>query len=100
MLYSAFPSLAKNLAPMAAAHGLKSLTLPNSVNTVYLDSTSLIQDAFKPLIASLDADMEQQICVSLDAEWNISRRVGVSVLQIAPHLPVNMIYIIPVGQNF
>ncbi|KAJ7925682.1 hypothetical protein B0H13DRAFT_2266228 [Mycena leptocephala] len=51
MLYSAFPSLAKNLAPMAAAHGLKSLTLPNS----YLSH-------FKPLIASLDADMEQQIC--------------------------------------
>ncbi|KAJ6534546.1 hypothetical protein B0H10DRAFT_1972477 [Mycena sp. CBHHK59/15] len=56
-------SLTKNLTPMAVAHGLKSLTLPMSVKTMYLDSMSLVQDTFKPLIAILDADTQTHMCV-------------------------------------
>ncbi|KAJ7434171.1 hypothetical protein FB451DRAFT_1379978 [Mycena latifolia] len=96
MLCAAFPSLAENLTPIAVAHGLESLSLPATVKITYLDSISLVQDAFKSFVAALDADQQAHLCVSLDAEWNMSRRVGVSVLQIAPHLSPNTIYIIPV----
>ncbi|KAJ7466068.1 hypothetical protein FB451DRAFT_1369813 [Mycena latifolia] len=95
MLCAAFPSLAENLTPIAVAHGLESLSLPATVKITYLDSISLVQDAFKSFVAALDADQQAHLCVSLDAEWNMSRRVGVSVLQIAPHLSPNTIYIIP-----
>jgi hypothetical protein len=100
MLCAAFPSLAKNLTPIAAAHGLKSLTLPTTLKITYLDSASLVQDAFKSLVAMIDSDEQARLCVSLDAEWNISRRLGVSVLQIAPHSSPNTIYIIPVSCEF
>ncbi|KAJ7479110.1 hypothetical protein FB451DRAFT_1172230 [Mycena latifolia] len=96
MLCTAFPSLAKDLTPMAAAHGLNSLTLPTELKVVLLDSMNLIQDAFLSLVGPLDSDNQAHICASLDAEWNISRRVGVSVLQIAPHSHPSLIYIIPV----
>jgi hypothetical protein len=97
MLYTAFPSLLKNLTPIAAAHGLRSLTLPTSIQVTYLDSLSLAQDAFKPLIAHLDSNTDQHCCISLDAEWNVSRRIGVSVLQIAPHVFPDTIFVIPVS---
>ncbi|KAJ7482500.1 hypothetical protein FB451DRAFT_1170367 [Mycena latifolia] len=41
-------------------------------------------------------DVPTHVCVSLDAEWNISREVGVSIIQIAPHSEPDSIYIIPV----
>ncbi|KAJ7831578.1 hypothetical protein B0H13DRAFT_1915396 [Mycena leptocephala] len=95
-LCAAFPSLAKDLAPMAAAHGLKSLSLPTELKIMRLDSTTIVQDAFTSLIGPLDSDKSAHICASLDTEWNLSRRVGVSVLQIAPHSHPNTIYIIPI----
>lgn len=56
MLCTAFPTLAKDLTPMAAAHGLKSLTLPTEVRKTLLDSMNLVSDAFKSLIGLLDTD--------------------------------------------
>ncbi|KAJ7433193.1 hypothetical protein FB451DRAFT_1196390 [Mycena latifolia] len=46
MLCTAFLSLAKDLTPMAAAHGLNSLTLPTELKVVLLDSMNLIQDIY------------------------------------------------------
>ncbi|KAJ7866109.1 hypothetical protein B0H13DRAFT_2352691 [Mycena leptocephala] len=57
MLLAAFPSLAEKLTPMAAAH------------------VNLIESALSSLIAPLDIDPRAHLCVSLDAEWNISRQV-------------------------
>jgi hypothetical protein len=52
------------------------------------------------LLAPLDLDSNAHLCVSLDAEWNISRRIGVSILQIAPHSNPDIIFVIPVGTHF
>ncbi|KAJ7838160.1 hypothetical protein B0H13DRAFT_2367672 [Mycena leptocephala] len=96
MLLAAFPSLAEKLTPMAAAHGLKSLTLPTILAVNYLGTVNLVESALSSLIAPLDIDPRAHLCVSLDAEWNISRQVGVSILQIAAHSEPDIIYIIPV----
>ncbi|KAJ7664028.1 hypothetical protein DFH06DRAFT_944440, partial [Mycena polygramma] len=75
MLHAAFPPLAENLTPVAAAQGLRSLALPAELSVVQLDSQALVQDAFTSLIGPLDSDKSMHICASLDAEWNVSRRV-------------------------
>ncbi|KAJ7719728.1 hypothetical protein B0H16DRAFT_1794348 [Mycena metata] len=96
MLYAAFPSLTEKLTPIAAAHGLTSLSLPSSLSVDVLESASLVESAISSLMSPLDIDPTAHLCVSLDAEWNISRHVGVSVLQLAPHSDPDTIYIIPV----
>ncbi|KAF8133168.1 hypothetical protein K438DRAFT_1998221 [Mycena galopus ATCC 62051] len=96
MLLTAFPTLGEKLTPMAAAHGLKSLCLPPSVEVTFLGAVNLVESALSSLLAPLDLDPAENLCMSLDAEWNISRQVGVSTLQIAPHSEPDIIYIIPV----
>ncbi|KAJ7825530.1 hypothetical protein B0H13DRAFT_1918616 [Mycena leptocephala] len=96
MVLAAFPALGENLTPMAAAHGLKSLSLPPSLNVNLLGTVNLVESALSSLISPLDIDPAAHLCVSLDAEWNITRHVGVSTLQIAPHSEPDVIYVIPV----
>jgi hypothetical protein len=96
MIYEAFPSLSKNLAPVAAAYGLKPINLPDTAKVSVLDTTELTESTLASIMAPLDVNPDAHLCVSLDAEWNISRRVGVSVIQLAPHSEPDSIFIIPV----
>jgi hypothetical protein len=96
LLHAAFPSLAEKLTPMASAYGLKELKLPDSLRTIVLDSPTLVEGVLSSLLSSLDLDKNAVLAVSLDAEWNVSRHIGVSIIQIAPHSQPNEIYIIPV----
>jgi hypothetical protein len=81
---------------MAAAHGLKALELPQSLQVQFLGTASLVDAALSSLMASLDDNPNHCLCVSMDAEWNISRTLGVSVIQIAPHSEPDSVFIIPV----
>jgi hypothetical protein len=99
MVYSAFPSLAQNLTPVAAAYGLTQLELPDSLKITWLGTSELVETTLSSLISVLDLNKHETVCISLDAEWNISRRTGVSILQIAPHNVPNIVYIIPVRRN-
>ena len=85
---------------MAAAHGLDPLVLPSTANIQVLGMAALVDGVLSSLLAPLDNDPEMSLCVSLDAEWNVSRTIGVSILQIAPHLDPNLVYIIPVSILF
>ncbi|KAJ7088237.1 hypothetical protein C8R43DRAFT_1142287 [Mycena crocata] len=96
MLYAAFPSLSEKLTPIAAAHGLESLTLPLDASVIVLGTPSLVETTLSALTSSLDVDLTANLCVSLDAEWNVSRHIGVSILQLAPHGNLKSVYIIPV----
>jgi hypothetical protein len=82
---------------MAVAHGLKALELPTTLKVEFLATSSLVEAVLSSLLAPLDNDPDNCLCVSLDAEWNISRKIGVSIIQIAPHSETNTVYIIPVG---
>jgi hypothetical protein len=99
MIYSAFPSLTQNLTPVAAAYGLTLLELPDSLKITWLGTSELVETTLSSLISILDLSEHANVCISLDAEWNLSRRTGVSILQIAPHNDSNVVYIIPVRQN-
>ena len=96
MIYSAFPSLTQNLTPVAAAYGLTLLELPDSLKITWLGTSELVETTLSSLISPLDLSEHSNVCISLDAEWNLSRRTGVSILQIAPHNDSNVVYIIPV----
>jgi len=97
LLHAAFPSLAEKLTPMASAYGLKELKLPDSLRTIVLNSPTLVEGVLSSLLSSLNSDKNTVLAVSIDAEWNVSRRVGVeSIIQIAPHSRPDEIYIIPV----
>ena len=96
MVYSAFPSLSQNLTPVAAAYGLILLELPDSLKIIWLGTSELVETTLSALIYVLDLSEHANICVSLDAEWNLSRLTRVSILQIAPHDDPNVVYIIPV----
>ncbi|KAG6809744.1 hypothetical protein H0H92_014893, partial [Tricholoma furcatifolium] len=96
LVYTAFPSLAEGLTPISAAHGLKPLTMPSTVHLNFLPNSDLCEKALSSLMAPLDIDPNAHLCISIDAEWNTSRRVGVSILQLAPHSDQDNIFIIPV----
>ena len=97
MLYEHFPSLKNNLTPLSAAYGLKALHFPPSLSIAVLGSYQLVESALMAILAPLSNNPTATICISLDAEWNISRSEGVSILQIAPHSLPDNIFIIPVS---
>jgi hypothetical protein len=82
--------------PIASAYGLSELKLPENLRIITLESPSLVEGTLSSLLQSVDLDEKAVLVVSLDAEWNISRQTGVSILQIAPHSNSDDIYIIPV----
>ncbi|KZP05859.1 hypothetical protein FIBSPDRAFT_1053873 [Athelia psychrophila] len=96
LVYSAFPSLAENLTPISAAYGLQSLEIPHDVKTTVLSSSELVEGVAASMFAALDADPDTFICVYMDFEWNVSRRVGVSIMTMCADSDTNHIYIIPV----
>ncbi|KAJ2922273.1 hypothetical protein H1R20_g14824, partial [Candolleomyces eurysporus] len=96
LLYSAFPSLAQGLTPMAAAYGLKELRLPPSVRILTLESLSVIEATLSSLLQPLDISPRSTLVIGFDAEWNISRTTGVSIIQLSPQSQPDDIYIIPV----
>lgn len=81
---------------MATAHGLKPFELSTALKVKILGTPSLVEAILSPLLMPLD-DPNHCLCISLDAEWNVSRTVGVSIIQIAPHSEPNAVYIIPVS---
>ncbi|KAF9028547.1 hypothetical protein BDZ89DRAFT_1112967 [Hymenopellis radicata] len=96
LLYAAFPSLAQNLTPIAAARGLKAFEIPSDAKTLVLSTAEQVDLALSPLIELIDESPSASLCLSLDAEWNIKRSVGVSILQILSHLDSTAIYIVPI----
>jgi hypothetical protein len=89
--------MSKGLTPMAVAHGLKAFELPTNIKVEFLDTSSLVETMLSSIMAPLDNDPDDHLVVSIDAEWNVSRTVGVSILQIAPHSEDDSVFIIPVG---
>jgi len=82
---------------MALAHGLKPFELSTALKIEILATPSRVEAILSPLMTPLDDDPNHCLCISLDAEWNVSRTVGVSILQITPHSEPDTVYIIPVG---
>ena len=105
MILTAFPGAANNLAPVPSKEQLPPLSLSTSHSITVLETAALIDatiaSLLDPTISSNDGPTISSndgppLCVSLDAEWNISRTVGVSTLQLLFHSHPNEIYIIPV----
>ncbi|KAG6849717.1 hypothetical protein H0H93_006014 [Arthromyces matolae] len=96
LLCTAFPSLAKDLSPTRVSGDLEELVLPAGVDVSFLPNIDLCEKILSPLMTPLDIDPDAYLCISLDAEWNVSRRVGVSILQLAPHSDPDHIFIIPI----
>lgn len=97
LVSAAFPSLLKNLTPIAAAHGLGSFVLPPTLLPLFLHTAEVVEAVLSSLMEPLIKDPSAFLCLSLDAEWNISQSRGVSVIQLAPHLDPLSVYIIPVS---
>ncbi|KAJ7431662.1 hypothetical protein B0H11DRAFT_1941390 [Mycena galericulata] len=96
LFYGVWPTLSQKLTPMATAHGLGLLELPQNLDIKILETPARVEALCASLMASVDDDAKSHLCVSLDAEWNVSRTVGVSIVQIAPHSMPGCIYIVPV----
>ncbi|PPR04752.1 hypothetical protein CVT24_006893 [Panaeolus cyanescens] len=97
LIYKAFPSLSQNLKPAAAAYGLQPLTIPLSIPIHILDNATLVNNIFSSLLSPLDSDThpDSHLCVSMDAEWNLSRWISVSWIQIIFHSEPGIIYLVP-----
>ncbi|KAK0232270.1 hypothetical protein EDD85DRAFT_970646, partial [Armillaria nabsnona] len=96
LINSAFPMLSKNLTPIAEAHGLIPFELPSTLSPVILTTAMLIESTLSSLMAPLDIDKDASLCISFDAEWNVSRTLGVSIIQLAPHQDPPEIFLIPI----
>jgi hypothetical protein len=88
------------LTPVAAAYGLKPLQIPAQVQVSMLETADLVERVLSCWLAPLNVDETAHLCVSLDAEWNMSRREGVSILQLISLTDTDHIYIIPVGHFY
>ncbi|KAG6808390.1 hypothetical protein H0H92_004296 [Tricholoma furcatifolium] len=75
LLHTVFPSLAQDLKPIAAAHGLKPLKMSATTSVVVLSMTELAEQALAPIMSLLDQDPNAYLCMSCDAEWNMDRQV-------------------------
>jgi len=62
-----------------------------------LETAELVESMLLCWLAPLGVDDKAYLCVSLDAEWNMSRREGVSILQLTSHTDQDHIYIILVS---
>src|SRR6267154_3427404 len=96
LLFSAFPSLSKNTTPIAAAYGLQSFNRPSSVKITVLSSSELVETVIGSFSSALDLDANAHQCWHMDTEYNISRKVGVSILTLSPESDPNSIYLLPV----
>lgn len=96
MLFAAFPNLAANLTPVAEAYGRKPLTLPSSTRAIILDSHALIEAALSSLLSPLDVNPNATLIIGFDAEWNVNRTNGVSIIQLLAESHMDEIYLIPV----
>ena len=96
LLQEHFPTLAEKLTPMGVAHGYSSLVLPESTSIIFLGSAALVNSGLLTILAPLEDSSAANICISLDAEWNISRTEGVSIIQITSHSHPDLVFIIPV----
>jgi len=81
---------------MAAAYGLKSLDLPLDFKIVWLGTSELVKNTFSSLMAPLDLDKNMSLTASIDAEWKMSQKSGVSIFQVAPHSQSDTVFITPV----
>ncbi len=88
--------MARGLAPTAAVHGLKAVTMPDDLRSVVLATTETVNLALSSFMEAIDSHPSASLCLSLDAEWNMNRSLGVSLLQLFPHSEPSAIYLIPV----
>lgn len=82
------------------AYGLKPPQIPSEVQVSTLETAELVERVLSCWLEPLNVNRVALLCVSLDAEWNMSHREGVSILQLLSHADVDHIYIIPVGFLF
>ncbi|KAE9387853.1 hypothetical protein BT96DRAFT_948054 [Gymnopus androsaceus JB14] len=73
-------------------------TLPKGFKPVVIQRPDYIEKALAPLVDILDQEPSAALYLSLDAEWNVRRRIGVSVLQLCAHIDPPAVYIISVHQ--
>lgn len=100
LLTPLFPSLREKVAPAGVALGLKPLELPPDTKVIVLDTYERIALAISAILEPTLEDKARVVVVHLDAEWNITRTVGVSCIQIlAEHIP-NTIYILRVSLRY
>lgn len=88
--------MAKDLVPVPSVDGMDTLQCPSDMDIVHLRSAHLAEMALGSLIPP-DGEEANPLTVSIDAEWNISRTVGISILQILLHSAPNTVYIVHVG---
>ncbi len=70
--------------------------LPSTLSPVVLTTAMLIESTLSSLMAPIDIDKDASLCIGFDAEWNVSRTVGVSIIQLTPHQDPPEIFLIPV----
>lgn len=90
----------------SAPHGLEELRLPTRLRISALESQVLVESTLEPLVSRAYSQSHVQAPGSelaaapqvfgFDTEWNISRKVGVSIIQLAPAASPNDVFIIPV----
>ncbi|KZT31665.1 hypothetical protein SISSUDRAFT_1067573 [Sistotremastrum suecicum HHB10207 ss-3] len=97
LVYSAFPSMASDLVLVPSLSGLDPFQSPEDIEVIHLRNSGLIEACMASMISTA-SDNATPLCVSLDAEWNISRPTGVSILQLLFHSSPSVVYIIHVHQ--
>ncbi|KAH6904672.1 ribonuclease H-like domain-containing protein [Coprinopsis sp. MPI-PUGE-AT-0042] len=89
----------------ASANGLEELKLPAHLRITALETQISLESTLEALVPysspgypaeSSGSQIADQQVFGFDAEWNISRKVGVSIIQLAPAALPNDVFIIPV----
>lgn len=97
LIKSVFPSLSDgDETSQQELHPTEPLKLPETVSTVIVEDVQSIQNLFQRIMDPLNDSDDARITCSVDAEWNLSRTEGVSIIQVAPHHDISRIYIVKV----
>ena len=78
-------ALRRNMKAPLKASNLKSLTLAENFQFIVCNTERQAEIAFGEIMAEINLRPSQQHIFHVDAEWNISRRTGVSCLVVMKH---------------
>jgi hypothetical protein len=81
LLLPIFPSLSRDVMSPGELLGLKSLVMPDSVMPVVVDNATEMQLVLGGIVMDIENRNTTEV-VFMDAEWNISRNIGVSCIQL------------------
>lgn len=98
-LLKPFSNIWQRVTPALAPAGKSTLSLPDDIELRVASTVQEVDDCLQPWLDHLRTHRHQQLLFHIDAEWNLSRRRGVSLLSLLEDSAPKTIYLLRVSSE-